>query len=56
MKKNREAYPQETRTTMRVLHLKNGKKEMGKNPPPPPEGQCVQIALQTLIRQDSQDM
>ena len=39
----REAYPQETRMTVRALQLKNEQKQ-GNDPPTPPEGQCEQIA------------
>ena len=35
--------------TVRVLHVENGKRG-GKNPPPPPEGQCVQIAADAKLR------
>ena len=31
--------------TVRVLHLRT-EREVAKGPPPPPEGQCVQIAAE----------
>ena len=55
MKKKREAYPQETRTTVRVLHLKNGKKEVGKTHRHHLKDNVYRL-LQTLTRQDRRDL